>query len=296
MTCTVVTTTWNSIDHVIPFLKHYRALGVDRMLVMDFASTDGTLDILTSSEWVGFVELAPFPGLDGLDSSNLMLSMVKQRNSKDEWCLYCDPDELLVTPSMSIHEPALLELRASTDLISIPRFNMTAPQSLARQENHRLSAFDALTLRIDRRHVPAVMQAIDMDALDPPWIYTAIPGKTMVRPAATNSIGDGDHVATTLSGTAATAPEGTYLLHYPFREYLPFQQKIELSRVFHALNPQLGPYFGWHVRRWMRLADTQGLHGEYMAQFIADDRLEALLADGTLSRDESVANFHRSRA
>ena len=83
MTCTVVTTTWNSIDHVIPFLKHYRALGIDRMLVMDFASTDGTLDVLTAREWQGFVELAPFPGINGLDSSNLMLSIVKQRSQHD---------------------------------------------------------------------------------------------------------------------------------------------------------------------------------------------------------------------
>lgn len=44
---TLVTTTWNSLDHLEIFLDHYRKLGVGRVLVMDFDSTDGTAEVLS---------------------------------------------------------------------------------------------------------------------------------------------------------------------------------------------------------------------------------------------------------
>ena len=44
---TLVTTTWNSLDHLEIFLDHYRKLGVARVLAMDFDSTDGTAKVLS---------------------------------------------------------------------------------------------------------------------------------------------------------------------------------------------------------------------------------------------------------
>ena len=99
----LATTTWDSVGLIQPFLNHYRKLGFDRILVMDMGSADGTLEVLASADWRGFVELVPFPGLAGLDSSNLFLSVAKQRFGRG-WCLFCDPDELLVTASMAIQE------------------------------------------------------------------------------------------------------------------------------------------------------------------------------------------------
>ena len=46
----VITTTWNSANVIETFLHHYRALGVDQVLVMDFDSSDGTDELLRSNE------------------------------------------------------------------------------------------------------------------------------------------------------------------------------------------------------------------------------------------------------
>lgn len=297
MACSMATTTWNSIDHVDTFLHHYRALGFDRVLVMDFDSTDGTRDILTARKWQGFVELVPFPGIASFDSSNDMLSIARQRSSLDSWCLFCDPDELLVTPSMKSHELAPEgEGDSDAELVSIPRFNVTAPLSVARDENQRMSALDALTLRIDGRHRRSIDQAIPMDTLDPPWIFTDIPGKVLVRLDAATSIGDGDHVAHTSHNRSATVRDGTYLLHFPFRTYEAFVNKIELARVFYAAYPDLPPHFGWQLKRWIRLADARKLHEEYLQQFIPDEDVERHLQNRVLFQDKSVLTFHQRHA
>ena len=152
MTHFVVTTTWNSIDLVTPFLDHYRRLGFDGLFVMDFASTDGTRDILTSDEWRGFVDLGPVPGVAALDSSSLMLDIARCRQQQNLWCLFCDPDELLVTPSMAVRDLAPRLLDGDADSFVVRRFNVTAPLSMAQDADQRLTAIDGLTLRIAERH------------------------------------------------------------------------------------------------------------------------------------------------
>jgi hypothetical protein len=288
----LVTTTWNSIDLIERYLVHYRRLGFDRAMVMDFDSTDGTHEILVSDQWRDFIDLIPFPGIALLQSSNMMLALARERYGRESWCLYCDPDELLVTPSMSIDDPSLARARADADILSIPRFNMTGLRSIARDEESRMSAADALTLRIDGRVTRAVDVDMRRDTLDPPWIFTAIPGKVLVRLGSTTSIGEGDHSAASEGGVSA-APAGVYLLHYPFRRYATFREKLEMARIGFDTNPQLSEAHGWQIRRWIRLAQTDKLYEEYLQQFIADEDAEPLLADGTLVADDSVRHFHR---
>ena len=219
MIFSVATTTWNSADLIGIFLQHYRRLGFDRALVMDFDSTDGTRDVLTSAEWRSFVELIPFPGIALLDSSDLMLSRVRQGRRPESSCLFCDPDELLVTPSMSIRDPALVECAASSESVSIPRFNVTALRSVAVHDPGRLTALDSLTLKIERR-CTRTQDDFSRETLEPPWIFTNILSKVLVRASRAIAIGEGDHSARTANGEQRAAPDGVFLLHYPFRQYL----------------------------------------------------------------------------
>jgi hypothetical protein len=291
VTCEVATTTWNSLDLIGPFLEHYRALGFVRALVMDFDSTDGTRDVLTSAEWRGFVEVVPFPGIARLDSSNILLAISRSRQLSD-WCLFCDPDELLVMPDMTL---GVLDVEAVAGArwVAVPRFNMTGPTSLTALGGWHGSHVDALTLRIDRRQprMPEVERSLP--SLDPPWIFSAIHGKVLVRPARTTAIGEGDHVASS-PHDGTPAPGGVYLLHYPFRTYDAFRDKVELARRGFAENPHLSQGYGWQVRRWVDLADAGTLHDEFVQQFIPETRLDTLIADGTIAHELAIARFHQS--
>jgi hypothetical protein len=286
--CVVATTTWNSIDLVTVFLHHYRRLGFDRVFVMDFDSTDGTRDVLTSAEWRGLVTLVPFPGLARLDSSNILLSVARDTYAPTDWCLFCDPDELLVTPWM-VTPSAVVTAAARADSLTIARFNMTAPRSFARQDECP-SHVHRLTLRVARRSV-RTSEDIHTIALDPPWIFTAIMPKVFVQLGTAIRIGEGDHVAVTSNNTC-WSPTDVHLLHYPFRQYSAFRDKVEMARLGFAKNPHLSQQHGWQVRRWVRMADSGTLYDEYLQQFIADEDVERLVDDGTLVRDDAVSRFH----
>jgi hypothetical protein len=293
MICSVATTTWDSLDILPAFLRHYRKLGVRRVLVMDLGSNDGTADLLGSGEWRDFVEPVAFPGLALLDSSNVMLSTARRTANPGEWCLFCDPDEFLVVSPMAADSLARASLGPPLEQMLIPRFNMTGPRSVTQHSRLEDDAVSLLTLRVDRRHRRNGQQEIASDVLAPSWIFTEIPGKVLVRLDTALSVGDGDHSASTATSVPAGTLDGARLLHYPFRSYPGFHSKIERARLDYAANPQLPPSFGWQVRRWIRLHDAGRLHDEYLQQFIPDETVNALLDANTLCRDETVRNFHR---
>ncbi len=293
MLCTVVTTTWDSMDVLPSFLAHYRRLGARRVLAMDYDSTDGTRDLLRSSMSQGFIQLVPFPGLASLDASNSMLAIARRTAEPDEWCLFCDPDELLVLPSMKFADFPPGGIGEELEHVTLPRYNMTGARSLldgsCDLDRH---AIRVLTLRVARRTERNVSRDMHATTLEPPWIFTNVLPKVLVRADAALAIGEGDHTARTRKGTSATIFNGACVLHYPFRSYGRFQDKVSRARRDYAANPQLQEGFGWQVRRWMRLDEQGQLRNEYREQFVASDQVDQLLASGTLVHDETLRRFH----
>ena len=282
----IATTTWNCVDIIDRFLDHHRRLGVHRVLVIDYHSDDGTRDVLASPRWKDFVEMSDLRSLAGQDTSQEMLGTLRERHPGD-WALFCDPDEFLVTPDMRVAD--LLPAEGGVESVAIPRFNMTAPRSLADHGDLETAALDHMRLRICQQHrrTPAERRSM---ALDPPWIYTAIMDKTLVRLDAALSIGIGDHAARTRSGIAAARSTDGYFLHFPIRSYRNFEEKVHLYRLDYEANPGQP---GWHQHRWIKLLDAGTLREEYLAQFVDDEQLEALLAAGVGQPEDGLSRVAR---
>jgi hypothetical protein len=287
----VATTTWNTGAMVDDFVDHYRRLGATAVLLMDFGSVDGTRE--RAAAWGDFVEVFDLPSLAGKDSSNALLAEAKRRYPKEWWCLFCDPDEFLVTPQMRIDE-ASERSPADAAIIIVERRNVTGSRSMATAQAD-LSLY-GLTLRIDGRHERTNEEMLDHESrLEPPWIYTAVPGKVLVRLGTADSIGDGDHVASTAGATVTVPPSDVYLLHYPFQGYREFAAKVELARRdFEANEYPVG--FGWQYRRWLRCREQHRLAREYLEQFVPDDRVPQLIAEGVITEDTTVRDFHANVA
>jgi hypothetical protein len=147
-------------------------------------------------------------------------------------------------------------------------------------------------LRIDRRAERAGAAEIPKAVLIPPWIYTAVPGNVFARTQRVTAIGEGDHSARSEEGRHAAPPAGIYMLHYPFRRYETFAEKIDRARRGFEASPQLALGHGWQLRRWIRLAQEGALRVEYDQQFAVDADLPAQIADGSPSRDSSILRFH----
>jgi len=288
----VATTTWNTGATVDDFFDHYRRLGAAAVLLMDFGSIDGTRERIAA--WGDFAEVFDLPSLAGKDSSNALLAEAKRRYPEDWWCLFCDPDEFLVTPRMQIDDVSATA-PADAGTILVERRNVTGPRSIATAQAD-LSPLGGLTLRIDGRHGRTNEDMLVHERrLDPPWIYTAVFGKVLVRLGAADSIGDGDHVASTAAASVTAPPSDAYLLHYPFRGYREFAAKVELARRDFEVN-QYPVGFGWQYRRWLRCLDQHRLAREYLEQFVPDERVPQLIADGVLTEDTVVRDFHTSAA
>ena len=289
----IFTTTWNSADVITTFLTHYQDLGFDQIVVMDFDSTDGTAEILSETRRQGFVSPFPFPGIAGLDSSNLMLNYARSAFAPDTLCLFCDPDELLVLPSMDARRDLPLDL-GGEDVSGwfFPRSNMTCKRSWAVARQDEMHATGNLRYRAGgatrRNHVALIQE----DRLEPAWIFTQLPAKVLVKLSHTTAIGDGDHTSTTI-GTLKPAPEGMRLLHYPFRTLDAFEAKIALARQDFEANASVPAGYGWQLRRWIRLADKGFLTREYLEQFPDDEDFNLYLAEGSLSEETSLIDFHK---
>jgi len=285
----IATTTWNSSDVIETFLQHYRKLGFDQILVMDFDSTDGTNEILRSDRYHGFVRTIPFPGFVERDSSRIFLEQAKNQFNPDTGCLFCDPDELLVLPGgMGISDL----ITAAASAIILPRFNMTGRLSSIRNSDQQNFPLEILNLRIQKPSRRKSLEDMRKDVLVPPWIYTAIPGKVFARLGPTLSIGDGDHTAVVSDNRVIPACQGAYLMHFPFRSYKAFEEKMRLAASDFGSNPQLAETYGWQIRRWLRIAKSGTLYDEYLQQFVPDGQVDQLIEEGTLVLDNSVRALH----
>ena len=288
----IITTTWNSSRIVEAFLDHHRALGFDLVMVMDFGSTDGTLDVLRSTPYADLVKLVPFPGIASLDSSNIMLALAKARYGGDTLCLFCDPDEFLALGSGR----TLSDLdMADASALVLNRFNVTGLRSRALANPSSVHPFGCLNVKVVTRLNPTNFEK-ESGELTMPYIFTYIWPKVLVKLRHTIAIGVGDHRAELVEH----APQpielcDAYLLHYPFSTFDALKRKLDLSRLDFAANPDLPPSYGWHVRRWIRLDDADRLQEEYGRHFIADADLPRLLSSGAVEIDDSVLDARRAR-
>jgi len=282
----VATSTWNNRPIVELFIDYYRAVGASAVLALDFGSTDGTRELLAEHGADGFVHALDLPDLAEMRQSTILLRHAKEHFPTDTWCLFCDPDEFLVTSDMQL-ATVCRDVDGAIGALLVPRHNVTAPRSAARDPAARMMPDGVLTLRIDRRWLRGAEALQEVGRLEPPWIFTAVPGKVVVRLEAANEMPISDHEATLEPGWTTVEAADAYLLHYPFRTFTEFVEKVELATLDFAAN-DWPPGYGWQYQSWFRARERGELFSEYLDQFVADEEVPTLLAAGALVEDESV--------
>jgi hypothetical protein len=268
----LLTGVWDNADLLDDWLEHHRSLGVSGVLVMDFGSIDGSVELLRSDRWSSFVEMLPFPGLRA-DHSLLEAEGARARWSHG-WALMIDPDEFLMTATGDLDDPVLRGAMAAADIVTIPRFEMTTRRSLAEASTGGRPDAGDLTLRLVAQDQGKVMFDLESDA---------IPNL---------SAHDGHGRAQVFLGDSRIC-----LLHAPVRSYLRYAQKVDHAAITLKANDHLDEGHAWHWRRWIRIRDEGGLNAEYLEQFVPDDDVQGLLAEGTYAVDERLREaVHAARA
>jgi len=92
----------NEIHRLPGFLRHYRGLGIDRFIVIDNDSTDGSPELLGGE---GDVDLWQARGsYFAAHKGRLWAEAIVQGIARGHWILMADADELLVYDGMSLHD------------------------------------------------------------------------------------------------------------------------------------------------------------------------------------------------
>jgi hypothetical protein len=282
----IITSTWNSVDFVIPFLNHVFQCGADLVVVTDMGSDDGTVEALTDIRWQGRVRVSIAQELKNLDSTNDSLAIVK-KDFGGGWCIACDPDEFIMTTGGNLKRTIERLENEGVLSASIPRYNMTALRSVAEAGLIQGDFRKQLKYRIIKRHRRTPDEYFQ-EILTPPWIYTHVMDKVIFRIESAIRIGDGDHCVEMMAKGKQIQDHGLYMLHYPMRSYGQFEKKIHLAKKDFEANPHWHPHIGWQLRRWIKILEKNLLHDEYMCQFIPDDEIHQLIEAGLVDEEKNI--------
>jgi hypothetical protein len=241
----ILTGIWDNVDILDDWLAHCRSVGISGVFAMDFGSTDGSLDVLASPRWDGFVVPVPFSGM----TSNIYVTLLEHVRALGVpgWALVIDPDEFLCAPTISLAGSDLSDAMADADVITVPRMHMSCLRSEAAGAAPGHPTAAELTLRYRERDQ----------------------GKVLIRIASDAMVAVAGHQAEG-GRQAELAETGTCLLHAPIRSFEKFDEKIAHASGWLAANPQLPDWYAAHWRRWIGIRDAGGLHAEYLELFPTD--------------------------
>jgi Glycosyl transferase family 2 len=279
----IITGMYNAADLATEFCTYYLGLGVDRIFIAEYGSTDGTLDLLQPFVRAGQVEIVPIPThhFATYDPSNAILATIREEAAAD-WVSFLDPDEFLTGPE-NLKEMLAQEWSCGVEAIAVPRANLTGIGPISPQAHY----LTHLTLKIVKTEVRISSASATLSS---PWIFSRIPPKVMVRTQSSLTISTGEHhVLGAVQGPIRSS--SLEILHLPMRSYESFQEKIERGREYFAKNPELAPNTGWHWRRWIELFQSGRLREDYEKQFPGPEVAEILLAEGRVVPETRLADW-----
>jgi glycosyltransferase involved in cell wall biosynthesis len=229
MPIVAVTTVKNEIDIIEAFVRHTLAL-VDRLVVLDNGSGDGTLTVLRALQAEGLpldVVEDPTPGMyQAQRMTRLMRDWAVGRHGAD-WVLPLDADEFLVVPRRG----SLVPSGARADRpVALP-WQTYVPC----REDDGAEANPVVRIRHRLRE--------ELGA----WVKVLVPGELARRADATFSQGSHDLL---LDGKPCpqVAGDGACLAHFPLRSPGQYLAKIAMNTLQYLVIPDRRPEGGWHYR------------------------------------------------
>lgn len=268
----------DEVDIIATTIAFHLACGVDRMIVTDNGSVDGTLDILRDFERDGAITLIREPGRDFAQDAwvTRMALMARDRFGAD-WIINGDADEFWLAPGLDLRsalptDPAVTGLRCHVrEMIAGYDDDETGPW---------WERLDARIANPGRARLPEnpIEQPLPDVFYYLPSVFKEIPrARGLVR------VGMGNH--TTEHDEPPNIETGRIrLYHYPVRSRAHFARMIENERSRAAGPRAPDDMTSWHKRRWVRLAEASIDHA--LADALPSRaQLEHDLATGKAIRD-----------
>ncbi|MGC5076995.1 glycosyltransferase family 2 protein [Agrococcus sp. DT81.2] len=227
-------------DIIAATIEHHLAQGIDRILVTDNASTDGTREILAE-----YAAIAPVTVFDDPEHRKQQAQVVTRmarlafEEHGADWVLNGDADEFVraVDPSLTVAE-ALERTPKEIGAFTVPVVNLVG--AMAR----RGSGLRRLVLR-DERTIEALRAAGVHAHPTPNAIHVGSPDVEVAH---------GNHFVSIEQRGEPPAEAALEVLHLPWRSSGQFERKTENMGRAYEQNPDLRPSANHHgMRDWRRM-------------------------------------------
>ena len=247
-----ITMVRNEADVLRLSLLHHLGLGLDRILVVDNASTDGTAELLERlSREDSRIQWRSDRGLflQGAVFTALAREAFWQRA---DWVVPFDADEFWWVRNGDLRK-TLAETSAAA--LSFPAVNFV-------QRRQQLVATEAGLLTMTRRAPWTVetSQAL-LEAKHIAYVEARCVAKWLFRPNVNVEVGAGNHALSAV--TQAEEGHGIVCLHAPLRSKACLERKADKGE--RELENGSPPAQSWHLKRWARLRGAGELDQEWAA-------------------------------
>jgi hypothetical protein len=256
-------TTRNEADIIRTNALHHLSQGIDRFLILDNGSLDGTCDVLSDLARDFPVEWRPHAG--HFRQRELLTELAREAFVRGaDWVISVDADEFWYAPGNTLR--TVLE-RSSAGSLCVQIVNFV-------QRREQLSSTSDGLLHMTYRSaspfgpIERAIELFEAEQLSfvehlyfPKWISRACP---------TLELWWGTHL---VSGVCGPQEETTEIicLHAPLRSLSVLEAKTDLERPIEEIEEYLA--ICWHLRRWRRLAREGRIAAEWQANSYRDGQL-----------------------
>ena len=256
----------NEADIVDLNIRYHLSLGIDRVLVLDNGSTDGTDEVLRSlvhrDERVSWIrDDSPF------DQATITTELAREAfRLGADWIVPFDADEFWWAERNKFRE---ILARSQAGVLRTRLVNFVQSRNVRDLKRKSLLA---MIYRLEEKNLgwgPDTRKQMDEGNLA--YIEVAYPPKCISRPTEEIEIKRGNHNVSGVRGPRVESDQ-IFCLHAPLRSRMILENKAEQGRRLDEAG--VPPQEGWHLRRWATLEKQDRLETEWAANSYLAGRLD----------------------
>lgn len=267
-------------DIIDSMINHHISQGIDKMIITDNGSVDGTVQILEKYVELGFVDLR-HDSVQRKQQSSIVTQMARDAYNlyQADWVLNADADEFWLAKNRTITlREAFMNISVSICSFVVPVIDMTGPpaeagtglQRLIYRDKRSESELSRIGLRAHATHDSAHIGASDVN------------------------VSQGNHYVSIASQGEPDPEYSVEVLHYPWRSWEQFRKKVENAGRAYEENPDLTPSPNHHGMRDYRHLKQGTLRSLYVARSLSPKEIEDSANNPELLIDESIATHINS--
>jgi hypothetical protein len=251
-------------DIIAVNVLHHLNAGIDRFLIVDDGSSDGTDDVLRELSRDERVRWSRQTGLFQQAATTTALAREACRQGAD-WVLPIDADEFWYTPGGDLHD-VLAATNASALEVEIVNFI---------QRRAQIDRSSEALLHATRRTISPIgpvdrtRQLVESRQIA--FVEMQYPSKWISRASTGVEIAQGNHGVAGVPGSH-TPIDSIACLHVPIRARTCLASRLAHGRRVEEIGLPAG--FAWHVRRLIPLDADAGLDAEWRANSYEGDWLD----------------------